>query len=85
MLGRHATTRVLDGVEVSHLGRIFARSVFVGRAPRMVLGINDFMKAFDVRVYWSRTPPEFWIEPTQPPKVRSRKPPSDPTIRRRKR
>ena len=50
----------------------------------MVVGVNDFMKAFDVRFYGSRDAPEFWIEPAQTPKVRNPSP--NPTIRpRRKR
>ena len=83
-MGNPTPSRILDGVEVVYMGRIFARTIIVGEAPRMVVGVNDFMKVFDVRFYWSRSAPEFWIEPARTPKAR--KPAPNPTIRpRRKR
>ena len=74
-MGKPTPYRILDGVEVSYMGKVFAREIIVGRAPRMVLGINDFMKTFDVRFYWSLKLPEFWVEHTKGT------PPANPTIR----
>jgi hypothetical protein len=80
-MGVSTPSRILDGVTVSYMGRVFATTIAVGHAPRMVVGVNDFMKVFDVRFYWSRTPPEFWIEPTQPPSATRPARNVNPTIR----
>lgn len=80
-MGDPTPARILHGVDVAYMGRTFAQTIIVGRAPRMVVGVNDFMKAFDVRFYWSRNEPEFWIEPAQPPKSRTANRPRNPTIR----
>jgi hypothetical protein len=33
-MGKPTSSRILDGVEVSYMGRIFARAIIVGHAPR---------------------------------------------------
>lgn len=80
-MGAPTPSRRLDGVEGAYMGRVFATSIFVGQAPRVVLGRNDFMRTFDLRFFWGHNPPELWIEPTQPAKARTTRPPLNTTIR----
>jgi hypothetical protein len=80
-MGTPTEARRLDGVEVRYMGRVFATSILVGQIPRMVVGRQDFMRAFDVRFYWGHNPPEFVIEPTQPGKRHAAGSPPNPTIR----
>jgi hypothetical protein len=83
-MGAPTASRRLDGVAVEYMGRVFATTIIVGQTPRVVVGRNDFMGAFDTRFYWGHHPPEFWVEPTQPRKGAPSPSPANPTIRPKK-
>lgn len=80
-------SRVADA-ELEYSTRRFALKLWVAPVPAPVLGRNDFMRRFDCRFYWSRNPPEFFVEPAPAPRPRKQAPSAhvvhDPTIRRKR-
>jgi predicted aspartyl protease len=64
--------RMVEG-QGRFLGRIFTQMIQVCATPRAVLGRQDFMRAFNVRFYWSHNPPEFYIEPAVPVSSKQKK------------
>jgi hypothetical protein len=64
--------------------RTFATRVMVGPTPRVLVGREDFMAAFNARFYWGRKPPVFYVEPADVPSTKpAQSPPTNPTIRPR--
>lgn len=71
-IGGDIPVRAIAG-EGRYQGRIFAHAVQVCATPRAVVGRQDFMRAFNVRFYWNRDPPEFYVEPANPATAKHQK------------